>query len=57
MKARLMYYTNLHPHEIPVRDVLAFSENIEDILEDEYEMQRSAVAEAVSEVLDNLKFK
>lgn len=52
-----MYHTNVNPHEIPVRDVIAFSNHIEDIVEEERDMLKGAVAAGVSEALDNLKFK
>lgn len=57
MKSRLMYYANLHPHQMPVQDVIAFSEHSEDIIEEEFELMKGAVAAGVSEALDNLKFK
>lgn len=55
MKARLMYYIGLHPHDIPVRDVVAFHDYVEDIREEEQEMMKASVAAGVAEALDNLK--
>lgn len=50
-----MFWAGLHPHDIPVRDVLIFNEHAEDIFEEYRDVMKSAVAEGVSEVLDNLK--
>lgn len=49
-----MYWTNLNPHEIPVRDVLAFAENSDDVLEEHGEMLENAVAAGVAKVLEKL---
>lgn len=52
-----MYWTNLQPHELPVRDVIAFSEGLSDEVEDHQELIKNAVAEGVAEALDQIKFK
>lgn len=52
MRARLMFWTGINPHEIPVRDVLSFNDHVEDIIEEYQEMLKNAVAAGVAEVLE-----
>jgi len=49
-----MYWTNLNPHEVPVRDVIAFSNNVEDVIEEHQEMLTNAVAQGVAKVLEKM---
>jgi hypothetical protein len=49
-----MYWANLNPHTIPVSDVLAFNEYVEDNVEEHKELIKNAVGEAISEVLSNM---
>lgn len=52
-----MFWTGILPHNVPVRDILSFNENTEDIFEEWQELMQNAVAAGVSEVVDNLEFK
>jgi len=49
-----MYWTGLAPGDLPVRDVLAFSEHAEDIVEEHQEMLKGAVASGVAEVMEEI---
>lgn len=52
MKARIMFWTGLRPNDIPVRDVLALSDEMEDMIEERRQMMYSAVSEAVADILE-----
>jgi hypothetical protein len=49
-----MYWANLNPHTIPVKDVLAFNEYVENTVEQHKDLIKGAVGEAISEVLSNM---
>jgi hypothetical protein len=49
-----MYWANLNPHTIPVKDVLAFNEYVTDNVEQHKDLMKAAVAEAISDVLGNM---
>jgi hypothetical protein len=49
-----MYWTGIPPHTLPVRDVLAFSEYAEELVEEHQKMLKSAVAQGVGEVMDEI---
>jgi len=52
-----MYYTGIHPHQIPVRDFLAFGEHYEEVVEQHTEQMKNIVAAGVAEVVENIDFR
>lgn len=49
-----MYWTGIKPNELPVADVLAFTEHFSDIVEEHQEMNKNAVAKGVAKVLNKI---
>lgn len=49
-----MYWTGLNPNDVPVRDVISFTQHFEDMAEEHRDMLESAVAKGVAEVLNKL---
>lgn len=57
MKARFMFWTGIHPNNMPVKEVLVFNEHAEEILEETAEMLRNTVAAGVADVIEEMDFK
>jgi hypothetical protein len=54
MKVRFLFWTGKLPTEIPIRELFLFSKHSEEVFEEYMEVEKSAVAAGVAEVLDNL---
>lgn len=56
MKVKFMFWTGMHPNDIPIRDVLAFNEYAEETMEEVFEGLKDVVASGVAEALDQIDF-
>ncbi len=54
MKARFLFWTGRRASELPIREMLSFSQVSDDVFEEMQEMFKNAVAAGVSEVLENM---
>lgn len=54
MKVRMLFWTGTHPIELPIREVIIFTEHAETVFEEYQEVLEAAVASGVAEVIDNL---
>ena len=50
----MLFWTGVHPHDLPFREVIVFNRHSEEIFDEYQEMMKAAVAEGVAEVLDNI---
>jgi hypothetical protein len=49
-----MFWTGINPHKLPVTDVLSFNEHLEDMIEEQKELIKAGVGEAIAEALSNM---
>lgn len=54
MKVRFLFWTGKQAAEIPIRELFLFNKHSEEVFEEYMELQESAVASGVAQVLDNL---